>query len=295
MEFVTVLTPTYNRAHTLPRLFRSLQNQSVQNFLWMVIDDGSTDGTEQLISSMMSQSNFSILYYQKENGGKHTALNYAFDRITTELILIVDSDDRLTGDALETIEKKWAQVKDDKTVAGISFLLGSSGTDVIGSCYPRDDAIMNPIDVMFRHRVSGDKIVAWKSSVLTQYRFPVFPEERFQGERTIRWQIAQEYNLLYENKIICIAEYLEGGLTRLGRPLRIRCPRGGMESSKIAFGKKFPIYARVKNAVLYNCYAAFAKVSVRNRLQSVEHAKLLVALTIVPGKLLWFYWKRKYL
>lgn len=295
MELLTVLTPTYNRAHTLARLFRSLQNQSARNFLWMVIDDGSTDDTKQLIASIKSQADFNILYFRKENGGKHTALNFAFDRITTELTLIVDSDDMLTNDALETIETKWIQVKDNRTIAGISFLCGFSETDVIGSRFPKDDTIMNPIDVLFRYKVSGDKIVVWKSSVLTQYRFPVFPDERYQGVRSISWKIAEAYKMLYENKIICIAEYLEGGLTRLGRPLRIKCPRGGMESSKIAFGKKFPLYVRIKYAILYNCYADFAKEGVRSRLQSVDHAKLLVTLTSIPGKLLYYYWNKKYL
>lgn len=295
MELLTVLTPTYNRAHTLARLFRSLQNQSARNFLWMVIDDGSTDDTKQLIASIKSQADFNILYFRKENGGKHTALNFAFDRITTELTLIVDSDDMLTNDALETIETKWIQVKDNRTIAGISFLCGFSETDVIGSRFPKDDTIMNPIDVLFRYKVSGDKIVVWKSSVLTQYRFPVFPDERYQGVRSISWKIAEAYKMLYENKIICIAEYLEGGLTRLGRPLRIKCPRGGMESSKIAFGKKFPLYVRIKYAILYNCYADFAKEGLRSRLQSVDHAKLLVTLTSIPGKLLYYYWNKKYL
>lgn len=295
MELITVLTPTYNRAHTLTRLFRSLQNQSVRNFLWMVIDDGSSDDTKQLIASIIPQADFTVLYFRKENGGKHTALNYAFNYLSTELTLIVDSDDFLTDDALETIEKHWNQVQGNRTVAGISFLRGSSEANVIGSCFPADDAIMNPIDIQFRYKVSGDKAEVWRSSILTKYRFPVFSGERFLGLRYLWWQIGTEYHLLYKNKIIYITEYMEGGLTRLGRPLRIRCPHGGMETSKIAFGKKFPLYARIKYAILYNCYADFAKEGLRSRLQSVDHAKLLVTLTSIPGKLLYYYWNKKYL
>lgn len=295
MELVTVVTPTYNRANTLRALFNSLQGQSVKNFLWIIIDDGSNDNTYELVASFIKEADFRVEYYHKENGGKHTALNLAFEHLFTELTFIVDSDDVLTTDALEKIESAWSEIRENETVSGISFLRGYTETECIGDQFPQNDSIMNAIDIQFRYKVTGDKAEVWRTGILTKYRFPVFPGERFQGENWIWWQIAEQYDMLYKNEIIYITEYLDGGLSKSGRAMRIRCPLGGMENSKMAFGNKFPLYARLKYAVLYNCYADFAHIRLSDRIKKADRAKLIIVIASISGQLLAWYWKRKYL
>ena len=104
---LTVFTPAYNRAHTLPRTYESLCNQKCKDFCWLIIDDGSTDDTEQLVKGWMEKDNgFEIQYIYKENGGMHTAHNMAYENITTELNVCVDSDDCMAEDGVAKILKK---------------------------------------------------------------------------------------------------------------------------------------------------------------------------------------------
>ena len=116
---LTIFTPAYNRAHTLPRTYESLCRQSCKDFIWLIVDDGSADNTVELVHDWQSRDNgFTIQYIYKENGGMHTAHNVAYANIHTELNTCIDSDDMLADGAVEKILRKWAEVK-DKGYAGI--------------------------------------------------------------------------------------------------------------------------------------------------------------------------------
>ena len=113
MATITVFTPAYNRAHTLPRTYESLRQQDCKDFVWLVVDDGSSDNTADLVKSWQTQDNgFEIRYLYKENGGMHTAHNAAYDVIDTELNICIDSDDCLADGAVRKIQDKWNAVKD---------------------------------------------------------------------------------------------------------------------------------------------------------------------------------------
>lgn len=122
---LTIITPTYNRCDKIGKLYDSLTRQSCQNFQWLVIDDGSTDGTEdwflKLIATKDRTSTFLIDYHKKENGGKHTALNASHPYIKGKWMTIVDSDDYLTDDAVETMVHKWEKYETDPAIGGITF------------------------------------------------------------------------------------------------------------------------------------------------------------------------------
>lgn len=292
-DILTILTPTYNRAMVLNDLFDSLNCQTDKQFIWLIIDDGSNDNTESLVKTFIEKADFEIKYYKKNNGGKHTALNVGFQMVTSFLTFIVDSDDVLTSDAVKEI-KQYSDTVKKKDLAGVAFLRGYDELTCIGNKFPKDNDIMNDIDVRFRHKVTGDKAEVWRTDILKQYQFPVFENERFQGENYIWWQIALKYNMLYINKIIYITKYLEGGLTKSGKLLRIHCCKGGMANSRIGFDSRFPITVRMKYATLYNCYAFFAKVSLKKRLSHNKNKRLLVMAAYLPGYLVYVFWKFKY-
>ena len=112
MALLTVFTPTYNRAHTLPRTYKSLLDQDCKDFIWMIIDDGSTDHTEELVKEWQARDNgFKIQYIYKENGGMHTAHNTAYEHIDTELNVCIDSDDCLAEGAIMKIVSTWQKIK----------------------------------------------------------------------------------------------------------------------------------------------------------------------------------------
>lgn len=291
-ELITVLTPVYNRREKLNKLYESLCDQNVKNFVWLIIDDGSTDNLYTDIETMMNNSPFDIVYKYKENGGKHTALNIGADMLETELVFIVDSDDVLTDDATQVIQEEWEKIKDD-TLAGMVFLKGYSNGEVIGDRFP-GTGIFNDIDIRSRYRVKGDKAEIWKSDILKQHKFPVFDNEKYQGENYVWQKIAFEYDMMYINRIIYIAEYLEDGLTKTGRILKIKSPLGAMENAKISFDKRFPLRKRVKNALLFICYGKFAGKSYKEIVKESDSA-VLIEVNYIFGYLLYLYWKHKYL
>ena len=138
MKFLTVFTPAYNRAETLKRTYESLCEQDCKEFIWLIVDDGSTDDTQELVQNWIKKNNgFEIKYIYKENGGMHTAHNVAYENITTELNVCIDSDDRLAAGAVTKIKNKWNKVK-NKGYAGIIGLDADLNTGrVIGKGFPK--------------------------------------------------------------------------------------------------------------------------------------------------------------
>lgn len=291
--FITILTPTYNRAAELKKCYESLCNQKEKNFKWLIIDDGSTDNTKENINRWMSNINdFDIKYVYKDNGGKHTALNIGFKMVDTELTFIVDSDDILTEDATLHIYEKYCIIKDNNKVAGIAFLRGYDKKRYIGDLFPINDGIMNDIDVRLKKNIKGDKAEVWKTNILRNYEFPVFSGEKFQGENYVWFQIAKEYDMFYCNKIIYITEYLEGGLTKSGKGMRIRNPFGGMENSKIYFCQKAPLKTKFKCGILFITYGFFAKLSISEIINKAGSAFIIPLIPL--GKFLYLYWNNKF-
>lgn len=291
---VTIVTPTYNRASNLPALFQSLCAQTCKDFLWLVIDDGSQDGTRNLVESYVKGSNagFPIQYVYKENGGKHTALNLAFRTVETELLFIVDSDDLLTPDAIATIYADWNSVK-DKNLCGIGYLRGYSEDKVIGDLYPEDGNIDSFINVRYNQGVDGDKAEVWVTEYLRNFQYPETPGERFISESVAWIYLAREHDMLFRNKIIYITEYLEGGLSDEGRRLRFLCPVNMAYGSLETMSHHFSWKIRIKETLLYIVYSKFGRKNYWEMLKCPYWG--LVTVCYLPGLLLYRYWKMKYM
>lgn len=122
MATLTVFTPLYNRINTLKRTYESLKRQTSKDFVWLIIDDGSTDNPYEIIKEWIKINNgFEIKYVYKENGGMHTAHNTAYENIDTELNVCVDSDDYMPDNAVQLIIDCWNKNK-NKGYAGIIAL-----------------------------------------------------------------------------------------------------------------------------------------------------------------------------
>ena len=293
MSLVTVFTPTYNRAKLLPRLYQSLCKQTCFDFEWLIVDDGSTDNTEEIINKKLEirKSKFKVRYFKKENGGKHTAINLGIEKANTELFFIVDSDDVLTSDAIFYIKRDWELVK-EKHLCGISYLRGYSKDKPIGDIFPRNHYIDSFNNVRVKHNISGDKAEVWATEYLKRMRFPVFKGEKFLVESWMWVQISDMADMLFVNKIIYLTEYLEGGLSKSGRKLRINCPRGGMAFSLLMMGENFPLKDRIKNGILYTSYSFFAHQKVPKTI-SCKYP-ILTIFCLPFGFCLYRYWNTKY-
>lgn len=208
---ITVFTPTYNRAHLLGRLYESLCAQRFTDFEWLIVDDGSTDGTACLVQSFIAKRRIDIKYLSQRNGGKHRAINHGVGQAKGELFFIVDSDDYLPADSLQSIATEYA--KCDSSMGGVAGLDATDGGKVIGSGLTQEFIECNSMEIRFKHHVTGDLAEVFKTSVMREFPFPEIDGEKFCPEALVWNRIALKYNLRYFNKVIYIAEYQDGGLT----------------------------------------------------------------------------------
>lgn len=250
--FITILTPTYNRASLLPRLFDSLLRQTNKAFEWIVVDDGSTDDTREVVANLKEKCGgaFPMGYVYKANGGKHMAINIGAERARGELLFIADSDDLLTDDALETVANSWHDISDDKSFAGIAGLDITMDTrEVIGSGLPQEHIDCNAIDIRYRHHVTGDMKEVFRTEVLREFPFPEFTGERFCPEQLVWFRMARRYRLRYINKPIYIADYQPDGITAGITRARMRNPSASMLTYAELTECPVPFLVKVKAAI----------------------------------------------
>jgi len=250
--FITMLTPTYNRASLLPRLFDSLLRQTNKDFEWIVVDDGSTDDTREVVANLKEKCGgaFPMGYVYKANGGKHMAINIGAERARGELLFIADSDDLLTDDALETVANSWHDISDDKSFAGIAGLdIAMDTREVIGSGLPQEHIDCNAIDIRYRHHVTGDMKEVFRTEVLREFPFPEFAGERFCPEQLVWFRMARRYRLRYINKPIYIADYQPDGITAGITRARMRNPSASMLTYAELTECPVPFLVKVKAAI----------------------------------------------
>ena len=231
MPFISIITPTHNRATLLPRLFQSLKTQTDKDFEWIVVDDGSTDNTQEVVSSFKVENgdSFPITYIRKENGGKHTALNRGVRAAQGSLIMIADDDDLLPPDAIDIIRHSWVKIEFQASVGGIAGLDVNKRTgEIIGSGLPKEHILCNAMDIRYRYHVTGDLKEVFRTDVLKDFPFPEIAGEMFCPEQLVWFRIAQKYSLYYINKPIYIAEYQSDGITSGITRARMQSPRASM-------------------------------------------------------------------
>lgn len=291
---LSVVTPSYNRGALLKKCFESLHKQTNFNFEWIVVDDGSVDDTKTVMESMTNSNiQFPIRYIWKENGGKHTALNAAHPFIQGKYVLILDSDDMLTPDAVEVILSAWEQYASDQEIGIITFV--KKTTDGRICAYAKDENV--PTDVLRYQRVcvtSSDCCEVIRSELFKKYPFPVFEGERFLAETALWYRAGLDGSCVYINKPVYICEYLEGGLTKSGKKLRINNPKGGMYTSYLRMHSRCSFKERMKAGLLYICYGYFASKKVRTMIREAKPYRFLAILCLIPGQVLHLLWRKKY-
>lgn len=212
---LTVFTPTYNRADLLVRCYESMKRQTEQKFIWLIIDDGSTDDTKELVKSWETEEHiFELRYHYKENGGLHTAYNEAIAHIETPLCVCIDSDDYMPDDAVEKILKFWDENGSEK-YAGIVGLDYYTDDTVIGDLLPQQKSV-NLIDLLTGKYpiVNGDRTNVVRTELYKKYApMKVFPGEKNFNPHYMHLQISQEYDFLVMNENLRYVEYQPGGMS----------------------------------------------------------------------------------
>lgn len=213
---LTLFTPAYNRAHTLPRLYESLLAQTCFDFEWLVIDDGSTDATAEAVKAFTGDGKFPVRYIYKENGGKHTAHNRALEEARGDWFLCLDSDDTLTPTAVAEL---LSAAKDLPENTGIA----AGKTDLSGnslSQFPQGRSFAK------MHALQGEFAYAFPTKWAKQFPFPVFPGERFLGECVVYDRMDTRGQMYLLPKAVMPCEYQAGGYSADFSRLMKQNPQG---------------------------------------------------------------------
>lgn len=294
MEKLIIITPSYNRKHTISKLYKSLLKQNNKEFTWLIIDDGSNDGTETYVNELIKESKIDIEYFYKENGGKGAALNLAFEKIDGNSFgLIVDSDDFLLPNGVEIVHEHIERYDRQSNGAIFFHYQFNDGKKLRGHKKPLEK--IRSLDIYSYNEEYGkhDGCIGYFGRAIKRYQFPIFEDEKYIGPTTIQMAMAPEFKIVYTPKVIGVAEYQETGLTKTGRVLRLKNPLSMIYYSGLLQSRLAPFRIRVKNSIGAQAYRFFYG---KNNKLLIEYnlSKYLKKWAVIPGFLLKCYWQIRY-
>lgn len=284
----TVMTPTYNRAHLLPRLYEALKKQTLKDFEWIIVDDGSTDNTKDVVSSFMKENIININYIFQENGGKQRAYNRGIEAAKGELFTCIDSDDCYLPNGLKEIYKLYkneeyvnydGKIYNQKEIAGFSYLASLEDGTIVGTKFKNNQEISTMFEIYQKKRTKGDKGITFKTKVLKNYRFFVFDDEKFMTESYLFNRICREYKMVFVNKKIKIVEYQTDGLSSQYNDLLDKNPKGHALYLNECNYYKMSFFKRINLNKNYFLYAEKAGYNF-NKIYSDSENKLFLILSL---------------
>lgn len=258
-QFLTVFTPTYNRAYTLPQLYESLCRQTCQDFVWSIVDDGSTDNTEELVRQWIEGQRIPIIYHKQPNGGKMRAHNYGARICTTPLFVCIDSDDYVSDFFVESVQTHYPQIKESSNLVGfIAYraIRQKDGAFRVICHFPCSGT--TTLKDIYKKGFHGDTTIVFKSDILRKYPFLEVEGEKFSSEDYAYCQIDQKYKYLLVKEAWTMCTYLPDGYSYGENALWAKNPKGSalyynlkvkftdgyLNKEKIGCAIKYMIYAR---------------------------------------------------
>ena len=250
MKTLTVMTPTYNRRELLKNAYRSLAEQTCNDFVWMIVDDGSTDGTEDAVKEFISEGIVDIIYIRKENGGKHTAINRAYEEVKTELIAVtLDSDDIFLPNAVCEILS--AYNKTGKKYDGYVFLYKSIPAQI-----DPDLEVMSWQKAVSEGHFFGETVVVLKSEYAKRHPFPVYEGEKFCTEGLLWLTLTEPF--YWDHVPVCAGEYRSDGYSRNIIKSFAENPKSFMDYNKLRLSLWKGFAKRFKYAAYYDGFSMLA-------------------------------------
>lgn len=223
MKTLTVFTPAFNRANLLPRLYESLCNQTNSDFDWLIIDDGSSDNTKELIHQWILEDKITITYIYQLNQGMHGAHNTAYKNITTVLNTCIDSDDYMPNDAVELILNKWKAIDQNK-FAGIIGLDSLISGGILGTKFTADTTTLEDF---YLNGGTGDKKLVYRTEIITKYpEYPLFEGEKYVGLGTKYLFVDKDFQMATLNKVLVIVDYQPTGSSNTMFYQYLKYPKG---------------------------------------------------------------------
>ena len=249
----TVFTPTYNRAHLLHRVFESLKKQTFRDFEWLIVDDGSSDNTKEIVEKFKKEANFPIRYIYQTNGGKHRAFNRGVKEAQGKFFLTADSDDWFLPDALEKLKYYWGLIPENekKNFSAVTGLCIDKNGNVIGDKYPQNIFDSNSFETTFIYKIKGEKWGFQRTDILKQFPFKEFEGEKFIPESSVWFEISKYYKTRYINEPLRIYEVNNDSLSANTIKLRKNNPKGTIYAYSKNFELPIPLKYKIKSMI--NC------------------------------------------
>jgi len=290
MTQLTIFTPTYNRAYCLHHCYESLKRQTCKDFIWLIVDDGSTDETEQIVNDWIIEDNVKIEYVWQNNQGMHGAHNTAYELIETELNVCIDSDDYMPDDAVEKILSFW-KAHGNERVSGLIGLDIDTNNQIIGTQLPIHLKTSTLFDLYNKHGVTGDKKLVYRTELTKKHPYPIFSNEKYVGLAYKYYQLDKEYEMLLMNEILCCVDYLPDGSSRNMLKQYYQNPRGfsfyRKELMKLPFAS---VAFKFRQAIHY----VSSSILSRNKHFIIDAPKKGLTIIALPlGITLYFYIKMK--
>jgi len=305
----TVFTPTYNRAHTLQRVYHSLLRQTYKDFIWLIIDDGSTDKTHDLIKGWISENQITIDYRYKANGGKHTAMSMAFKTCHTKYLIGIDSDDELRPDAIETFKKVWESIIHygfEAQFAEVSGLTHDSTGKLVGDFYfpeALEFIDSNWHEMVLKQHNNNEHIVCWDLKKLRECvdipeNFWLSNKVNMLGEGIFWARIGRKYKTRYINKGLRIYNYDAGeSLLRIsdkkkGHFNNLASNRFFLDENLDHFNNNPKYFINlILKYIISGVELGFSPLYVLRNINT-NRFKIFYVLLLPPGILAWFYFKK---
>ncbi|WP_413307793.1 glycosyltransferase family A protein [Bacillus sp. 1P10SD] len=286
---LTIFTPTYNRAYTLHLCYESLARQSCKDFEWLIVDDGSTDHTQDLVNNWVMEGKVRIQYAYQENQGMHEAHNKAYELINTELNVCIDSDDYMPDNAVEKILNFWKKHGSNE-VAGIIGLDAKTNGEVLGTKLPEGIKTATLSGLHSKYKMKGDKKLVYRTELMKMIpAYPVFPGEKYCPLSFKYILVDQECPLLIMNEVLCYVEYLEDGSSMNIINQYKKNPKGFSFFRKTAMKYSPTLKSKFRESIHY----VSSNFMVGNKKYLLDSPCKFVTLMATPfGALLYLYIKR---
>lgn len=263
MKIITIFTPTYNRAYILPNAYKSLLQQDSSLFKWLIVDDGSTDNTEDLVKAWVAENKIEINYIKQKNTGKMASHNKGVIECDTELFMCLDSDDVLCHNAIKSIVDHWSKEERNMLLAGI---IAPKRTLNAKELHAKNNVIPNGLDYstlsdLYKNGYRGETALAFRTQVIKEYPFPIFQGEKFIPEASAYERIDERYQYSLMKEYVMDCEYQPDGYTQNGLRYMVQNPLGAAYCSKLRSRKKPFIKPKIRETITYGTMSLIGKRS----------------------------------
>lgn len=292
MNRIIILTATYNDASCIDILYRSLCAQVNKNFLWIIVNDGSSDNTIEVVNEFIKENRIEIKFLNKANGGKSSAINVGLDIVQEEdFVLIVDADEEMNGDTTKILKEYCTKYSFDKSIGIIHFhRIDSECQEVIASKVFDDDIVISPF-CLRKQRYHCDGYVGYFGYAIKNIRFPIMENEKYIAPSVLMTMVAISYKMILSKHIIGKTKYGEEGITKQGRKLRVKNPLGMLYLCVLLQDKRAGVLVNIKYSICGYAYIKISGKSRRTLLGKGIFVNKFNPLMKLPGILLAQKWK----